>query len=79
VQFFAKSDSSPTIAVTMTNGVTGQNEGLNVPVALSGSGQSYIVYFQATATDPAAQLNFEFGTQTGNVWLDGVALQGSAP
>jgi len=79
LQFWAKADAAQTIAFALAgNGVNSQNYGLNSSVLLSGTWQQYVFYFQTTATDPAAQLDFYFGDQTGNIWLDAVALEGTS-
>ncbi len=65
---------------SVTINVGGSNiAGSNIAVALTRDWQRYVLYFQATAADAGAQLNFDLGNQTGNTWMDGVALQGSAP
>jgi uncharacterized protein (TIGR03437 family) len=71
LQFRAKSD--------MPRSVTINIGGSNIAVALTRDWQRYVLYFQATDDNARAQLNFDFGNQTGNTWLDGVTLQGSAP
>ncbi len=76
LQFRAKSD----VPRSVTINVGGSNiAGSNIAVALTRDWQRYVLYFQATAADAGAQLNFDLGNQTGNTWMDGVALQGSAP
>ena len=57
------------------NGGNFQPYGLNTAVALGGDWQRYVIYFQATVTDPEARLDFYFGGQAGNAWLDSVVLQ----
>ena len=76
LQFWAKADSARTMRLGLTqNGGNYQTYGLSAAVALGGSWQQYVIYFQSTATDPAARLNIFFGDQAGNAWLDNVSLQ----
>jgi len=60
------------------NGGDGHDVGLDGTVTIGSDWRQYVIYFRATATDPAAQLNFYFGDQPGNISLDGVVLQGTA-
>jgi len=72
-------DSGRTMSLSVTqNGGTFQNYGGTV-VGLGASWQQYTLYFQSPATDPAARLNFYFGDQVGNTWLDAVVLQDTTP
>jgi uncharacterized protein (TIGR03437 family) len=76
LQFWAKADAARTM--WMIVGQNGDNlpaYGLNTGVGLGGDWQRYVLYFRATTTDPAARLNFYFGDQTGDTWLDAVVLQ----
>ena len=77
LQFWAKADTARTIQMNVgQNGGNFPTYGLNYPaLGLGGDWQRYVLYFQATATDPAARLNFYFGAQAGNAWLDNVSLQ----
>jgi uncharacterized protein (TIGR03437 family) len=68
--FSAKADA----ARTLHFGVPGS---LDSAVTLGTNWQQYVIYFQATATVSAAELDFYFGDQTGNTWLDAVILQGT--
>jgi hypothetical protein len=52
--------------------------GVDSAVTIGRDWREYVIYFRATATDPAAQLNFYFGDQPANTWLDAVVLQGTA-
>ena len=70
LQFWAKADTARTLRFDVAQ---------NSAVSLGGNWQPYVVYFQATATDPAARLDFYFGDQTGNTWLDAVILEGTSP
>ena len=78
LRFWSKADTGRTMPVNLSaSGPPFQNYGLSTGVGLGGSWQRYVIYFQATATDPAARLTFYFGDQAGNTWLDNVSVQGS--
>ena len=80
LKFWAKADTARTIRFdVLHNGGGFQTYGLNGAVPLGGDWQMYVIYFQATATDPLAQLDFYFGDQAGSTWLDAVVLQGTSP
>jgi hypothetical protein len=80
LQFWASADVPRTLRLEVVqNGGDSQNYGLNTAVPISAGWQHYVIYFRATATDPAAELDFYFGDQTGNTWLDAVILQGTPP
>jgi uncharacterized protein (TIGR03437 family) len=78
LMFWAKADSVRTLQLDVANTASG---GLvfGSAVALTTTWRQYVVYFQATAAVTVAQVDFDFGDQTGNAWLDGVVLQGSTP
>ena len=61
------------------NGAPFQNYGLNSAVGLSDTWQQFVIYFQASVTNPAARIDFYFGDQTGRTWLDGIVLQDTIP
>jgi hypothetical protein len=77
LMFWAKADSVRTQQLDVTNAAGASV--FSSSVALTRTWQQYVVYFQATAAVTAAQVDFDFGDQTGNAWLDGVVLQGSTP
>ena len=79
LRFWAKADTARTIRFDVENGANFQNYGLDGAATIGGNWQQYVIYFQATASDPAAQLDFYFGDQTGNTWLDAVVLEGPSP
>jgi uncharacterized protein (TIGR03437 family) len=77
LQFQAKADASGTLRFQVTpNGGGSEDYGLSGAIPIGSDWQQYIVYFKATASDPAAQLDFNFGDQTGNAWLNAVTIQG---
>jgi uncharacterized protein (TIGR03437 family) len=78
LMFWAKADAARNLHFDVTNTAAGDSV-YNSVVALTTTWQQYVVYFQATAAVPTAQVDFDFGDQTGNAWLDGVVLQGSTP
>jgi hypothetical protein len=79
LQFRAKSDSARTMRLALgQNGGSFATYGLSTAFALGTAWQQYTLYFQSTATDPAARLNFYFGDQTGSTWLDGVDLRSAS-
>jgi uncharacterized protein (TIGR03437 family) len=76
LRFWAKADTARTMNFGVgENGGGFPSYGLSTAVALGADWQQYVFYFQATATDPAGRLNFYFGNQSGNTWLDAVVLQ----
>lgn len=76
LQFWAKADTSRTMNLNIIQaGAPYGNEGLATTVALGGAWQQYVIYFQASATDPNGRVTFFFGDQAGNTWLDNVSLQ----
>ncbi len=76
LQFWAKSDRARTLWFeTVQNGGDSQNDGLRGAAILGGDWRHFVVYFQATTSDPASRINFDFGDEAGNSWLDGVVLQ----
>jgi uncharacterized protein (TIGR03437 family) len=79
LRFRAKADAVRAIrfAVIQNSGDV-HNLGIDSAVTIGSDWREYVIYFRATATDPAAQLNFYFGDQPGNTWLDAVVLQGTA-
>ncbi len=70
--FWAKADAARTLHFDLKGS-------FDSAVAIGTNWQQYVIYFQATATVAAAQLDFYFGDQTGNTWLDAVILQGPSP
>ena len=80
LQFRTKADAVRAIrfAVVQNDGDV-HSLGVDSAVTIGIDWRQYVIYFRATATDPAAQLNFYFGDQPGNTWLDAVVLQGTAP
>jgi hypothetical protein len=76
--FWAKADAARTMHFDVTNTAAGASV-FSSAVALTTTWQQYVVYFQPTAAVPTAQVDFDFGDQTGSSWLDGVVLQGSNP
>jgi hypothetical protein len=80
LRFSAMADSGRTMHLGVSqNGGAYQSYGLSTAVGLGATWQQYLMYFQATTTDPAARLNFYFGDQTGDTWLDDVVLQDTTP
>jgi hypothetical protein len=80
LKFWAKADTSRMMRFdVLRSGGDFPTYGLNGAVSLGDDWQMYVIYFQATATDPLAQLDFYFGDQIGNTWLDAVVLQGTPP
>jgi uncharacterized protein (TIGR03437 family) len=76
LQFSAKADAARTLRLGVSqNGGAFQTYGISTAVSLGGDWQRYVLYFQSTATDPAARLNFYFGDQPGNTWLDNVTIE----
>ena len=76
LQFFAKADNPGTVVLDVVqNGGSSSNYGLSKSYPLRTGWIHYVVYFQATATDPAARLDFNLGDHTGNTWIDGVVLR----
>jgi uncharacterized protein (TIGR03437 family) len=76
LRFSAMADAARTMQLNVVqNGGTFQVYGLNSAVGLSTGWLPYVIYFQATATDPVARLDFYFGAETGNTWLGAVVLQ----
>ncbi len=69
--FWAKADAARTLHFEVPGS-------LDSAVTLGTTWQQYVIYFQAAATVSTAQLDFYFGDQTGNIWLDAVILQGSS-
>jgi len=76
LMFWAKSDTPRVLHLDIA-GVG--NSLATSEAAVTSAWQQYVIYFQTTAAVAAAQLDFDFGDQTGNVWLDGVVLEGSRP
>ncbi len=76
LQFQAKADAPGTLRVQVNPNGGSENYGLSGAIPIGSDWQQYVVYFTATASDPAAQLGFNFGDQTGNAWLNAVTLQG---
>jgi uncharacterized protein (TIGR03437 family) len=76
--FWAKADAARTIQLDVADSSSG-NVLTNAAVSVSTAWQQYVIYFQTTGAVAPAQVDFDFGNQTGNVWLDGVVLEGSAP
>jgi uncharacterized protein (TIGR03437 family) len=80
LRFWAQADTARLMNLSVTqDGGNFQGYGLTTVVAIGGSWQQYQLYFQAIATDPAARLNFYFGDQAGNTWLDAVVLEDTTP
>ncbi len=76
LQFWAKADTSRTMKLNIIQAAAPYNyEGLATAVPIGGTWQQYVIYFQASATDPNGRVTFYFGDQAGNVWLDKVSLQ----
>jgi uncharacterized protein (TIGR03437 family) len=76
LMFWAKSDSARTMHLDVQDRSSGSNL-TSAAVSISTAWQQYVIYFQVTDAVAAAQLDFDFGDQTGNVWVDGVSLEGS--
>ena len=77
LQFWAKADSARLLWMNMVeNGGDYASYGLNnISVGLGGNWQQYLIYFQATTTDPNSRFDFCMGDHTGNVWISAVVLQ----
>jgi hypothetical protein len=74
LMFWAKADAARTMHFDVTN--TAADASLySSAVALTTTWQQYVVYFQTTAAVTTAQVDFDFGDQSGNVWLASVVLQ----
>jgi uncharacterized protein (TIGR03437 family) len=78
LMFWAKSDVARTMHFDVMNTAAEASVYSSV-VALTTTWQQYVVYVQATAAVTTAQVDFDFGDQTGNAWLDSVVLEGSTP
>jgi uncharacterized protein (TIGR03437 family) len=78
LMFWAKAGSARSVHFDVANTASGAVV-CGSAVALTTTWQHYVVYFQAAATVTAAQVDFDFGDQTGSAWLDSVVLEGSKP
>ncbi len=78
LMFWAKADAARTLQLDVEDSNSGSAL-TNAAVSVSTAWQQYVIYFQATDAVAAAQLDYDFGDQTGNIWLDGVSLEGPVP
>jgi uncharacterized protein (TIGR03437 family) len=78
LQFWAKSSNTRKLGAAISDNTDFHSYGLSTSFTLGTTDwQLYRATFQATETN-SGRLQFYFGDQTGDVWLDGVSLQAVA-
>ena len=76
LRFWARSSNARNMRVdVLKDGGDFHSYGLSTVVPLSSSWKEYITSFQANETATDGRVNFYFGEQTGDTWIDGVVLQ----
>ncbi len=77
LRFWAKTSGGRTMRVSfLKDGGDFHSYGLSTAVALGTDWQEYVLYFRATETAQDGRVNFYFGDQTGDSWLDATVLEG---
>jgi uncharacterized protein (TIGR03437 family) len=76
LSFWARSSSARNMTLNIVqNGGTFGSYGLSGSASLGSNWQQYTFSFTANTTASDGRLDFYFGEQTGDAWIDGVAIQ----
>ncbi len=76
LRFNARSDQPMTFTAAVSQAHTPwQSDGLGSPISTTGKLQTYVLPFDASQSDDNARVLFQFGGQTGRLYLSSVSLQ----